>query len=359
MTLRVAVIGTGPAGFAVAAALLTDGADIAIDLIDRAERPDGLLRHGPAAGVQRVKDVARRVDAILRDDRVSYFGGVEVGAALTLSDLRGAAHAVVLATGAPGDMPLSVAGKDSVGVGTVSHLQAWLAGNADVDAEELDFAVDSAVLFGVSAENLTVARALCRKLRHVQIVDPRPLSDIEIPPHLPENLVLRGGLVAVGVVGRNRARAVRCTHRPDRYGRVITEDLRAQLLLRPRSTESPWRELDELDGHVAHDRARVLSGGAVGSGLYVAGWAGRDPSAAGSHDEDAAAVADAIRTDCAELAVPGTSLADVLAAKGISITELGDWSAVDATDALLDRFAGEGTSPLADYDALMEQVDED
>jgi hypothetical protein len=359
MTLRVAVVGCGPAGFAVAAALLVDPGDVAVQLIDRAERPDGLLRHGPAAGVRRLMDVARRVDAILGDERVSYFGDVEVGAALTLSDLRAAAHAVVLTTGAPADLPLRVAGKDSVGVGTVSHVQGWLAGSADVEADELDLAMDTAVLFGVSAETLSVARTLCGRLRHVQIVDPRPLSDVDIPPHLPANLVLRGELVAVGVVGRNRARAVRCMRRADRYGRAITEDLRAQLLLRPRSTAFPWRELDELDGHIAHDGARVFSGGVAAPGLYVAGWAGRNPSGAGSHARDAAAVAAAIRADRAELATPATSLANVLASSAIPMIGLQDWSAVTVTEMLLDRFAGEGRSPLVEYDALIEQVDED
>ena len=151
-----------PAGFAVASALLADtGLDVKIDLVDRAVLPDGLLRHGPAAGAQRLRDVARGIDAALGDGRLTYYGDVNVGAGLSLEELRSSADAVVLATGAPQDLPLQIAGRDSVGIGTVSHVEAWLAGNADVEVDELDLAMDTAVLFGVSPETLRVAEVLC------------------------------------------------------------------------------------------------------------------------------------------------------------------------------------------------------
>ncbi|AEF37801.1 hypothetical protein JDM601_3801 [Mycolicibacter sinensis] len=49
----------------------------------------------------------------------------------------------------------------------------------------------------------------------------------------------------------------------------------------------------------------------------------------------------------------------MLAGHRFQDVRLQDWSAVAATDELLDRFAGEGQSPLVDYDALLDQVDED
>jgi hypothetical protein len=48
-----------------------------------------------------------------------------------------------------------------------------------------------------------------------------------------------------------------------------------------------------------------------------------------------------------------------LAARGIEASRLNGWSAAAVTDELLDRFAGEGQLPLADYESLMDQVDED
>jgi hypothetical protein len=369
--IDVAIVGAGPAGFALAAALLADASfDVHIDLIDRAARPDGMLRHGPASGVERLKKVARQVDAILGDPRVRYFGNVYVGDTLKLNELRLRVHAVVLATGAPLDLPLDIAGNDSVGVGTVTHVEAWLAGSADVDAEELDLAMDTVLLIGVSRAGWNVAETLSGRtppglptqiidrlanssLRHVQLVDPRPRDEVELPGEIPPKVVVRTGLTPVGIVGRNRARAVRCVHPRDPYGRVVTEDLRAQLLLRPRTTTFAWPELDECDGHVDHDGGRALSAGAVVPGVYVAGWAGRSAVDAGSHSEDAAAVVAALRADIASFVDPAHGLSELAA------SPLDGWSAVSATDVLIDRFAGEGKSPLADYDALYEQVDED
>ena len=377
MTVRVAVVGAGPAGFAVASALLADSAlDATVELVDRDRRPDALLRHGPAAGAQRLRAVAQAVDAVLRDGRVTFFGNVDIGAGLPLDALRGTADAVVLATGAPLDLPLGIAGCDAVGVGTVSHVHAWLTGNADVDAAELDLAMDSAVFVGVSPESVRVAEALCGRtppeaseeaaerlrssgLRHVQLVDPRASSELALPERLPANLIVRTGLTPVAVVGRNRARALRCLHAPDPYGRVISEDLRAQLLLRPRATSFCWSGLAEERGHIAHRNCRVLAGSVPIPGLYVAGWAGRAPSDNGSHAGDAAAVVAAIRADLPTLPSPRDALADTLSRRGVEAADVGCWSAVAATDRLLGRFAGEGTAPLADYAALMGQVDED
>jgi len=171
--------------------------------------------------------------------------------------------------------------------------------------------------------------------------------------------VVRTELTPVGVVGRNRARALRCLRRPDRYGRVVSEDLRAQLLLRPRAESFCWRGIDEHKGRIAHRDGRVLVGAAPVAGLYVAGWAGRAPSDNGSHAGDAAAVVTAIHADLAGLSRPGESLADTLAERGIGASTASGWSAAEATEVLLDRFAGEGVAPLADYAALLGQVDED
>jgi NADPH-dependent glutamate synthase beta subunit-like oxidoreductase len=365
MTLRVAIAGAGPAGFAVASSLLAyPGLDVKIDLVDRAVLPDGLLRHGPAAGAHRLRDVARGVDAVIGDARVTYYGDVDVGAGLPLQELRSSADAVVLATGAPNDLPLQIAGRDSVGIGTISHVEAWLAGNADVKLDELDLAMDTAVLFGVSPATLRVAEVLCGRtptkvqaevaerltnssLHHVQLVDPREGSEVNLPAELPAMVVIRAGLTPVGVVGRNRARAVRCLHKPDRYGGVVSEDLRAQLLLRPRAESFCWHEIDQNRGNISHHESRVLIGEAPAAGLYVAGWAGRAPSDKGSHFDDAAAVVAAIHADIHTLSRPRHTLADAPVERSIAASGVDGWSAVEAINVLRGRFAGEGKAPLA------------
>ena len=358
----VAVVGAGPAGFAVTSALL-ESTDVQVVILERSERPDALLRHGPASGVQRLRDVAGEVDRVLGDDRVTYFGDVEVGAVVPLTELQHAAHAVVLATGHPDDLPLDLAGGDSVGVGTVSHVEAWLAGSADVDVDELDLDMDTAVVIGVSGETVRIAEVLCgtvpdgvtgkvakrladSRIRNVQLVDPRPTSEISVPENIPENVSVHPEHTPIGIVGRNRARALRCVRRPDRDGRVLVKDFRAQLLLRPRADA---RQL-------AHEVGRVTVKGVPQTALYVAGWAARSPMAKGSHADDAAAVVDAILADTDSFVAPRHTLDEILANR---TEKRGGWSAVAATEVLLDRFAGEGTLPLADYEALYDQVDED
>ena len=46
MPVRVAIIGSGPAGFYTADALLKSGADVEIDIIERLPTPYGLIRGG-------------------------------------------------------------------------------------------------------------------------------------------------------------------------------------------------------------------------------------------------------------------------------------------------------------------------
>ena len=181
-------------------------------------------------------------------------------------------------------------------------------------------------------------------------MDSRSRSEVDLPENLSDNLVVRAGLTPVGVVGRNSARALRCLHRPDPYGRVISEDLRAQLLLRPRAESFCWKGIDENRGNIAHHHNRVLAGAAPVVGLYVAGWAGRAPSDNGSHVDDAAAVVAAVAVDAATLPPPSEALADALTGHGIEASRVGGWSAAAATNVLLDRFAGEGMAPLADYE---------
>ncbi len=376
--MRITVVGAGPAGFAVSSAFLTESTlDVDINLVDRTERPDRLLRHGPAVGAKRLKSVAKKVDSVLSDDRVTYWGSLELGATLPLDEVRSASDAVVLAIGAPLDLPLEIAGADSVGIGTISHFAAWLAGSPDTAVDELDLAMDTAVLIGYSSETLGVAEILCgakppagcsrhaadrlrdSSIRHVQIVDTRSTSEIVRPPRAPANLTIRDSLTPVGIVGRNRARALRCLGRADSHGRLVSEDLRAQLLLRPRARSVQWCGLDEQNGHIAGVDGRVLGGGSPIPGVYAAGWAARAPWDQGSHAADAAAVVAALRADRGSLPRARITLADVLAQSASPTSSMEGWSAVAATDALLQRFTGEGTLPLADYDALMNQVDED
>lgn len=115
--LKVAIIGSGPAGYYTAEGLLMQfGSGVEIDIIDRLPTPFGLIRNGVAPDHQSIKAVTRRYESTQLGGNVRFYGNVEVGDALGLEDLRGLYHAVVLATGAPQDRPLGIPGDAKPGV---------------------------------------------------------------------------------------------------------------------------------------------------------------------------------------------------------------------------------------------------
>jgi len=100
----VAVVGSGPAGLAVAQQLTRAGHTVAV--YERDDKPGGLLRYGiPEFKMEKVH-VDRRIDQMEREGTV-FRSGVQVGDTLTGSQLRDRYDAVVLAIGAtlPRDLP--------------------------------------------------------------------------------------------------------------------------------------------------------------------------------------------------------------------------------------------------------------
>src|SRR5436190_21528419 len=82
--LRVAVIGSGPAGMYAADALLKQcQGPVSVDIFDRLPAPYGLVRYGVAPDHYKIKSVIGVFEKTLADPRVRYFGHVEFGRDLT------------------------------------------------------------------------------------------------------------------------------------------------------------------------------------------------------------------------------------------------------------------------------------
>ena len=79
MTIKVAIIGSGPSGFYTADSLIKSGEDVEIDIIDRLPTPFGLIRGGVAPDHQTTKKVAKAYEKTALNESVNYFGNVEVG----------------------------------------------------------------------------------------------------------------------------------------------------------------------------------------------------------------------------------------------------------------------------------------
>jgi glutamate synthase (NADPH/NADH) small chain len=109
----VAVIGSGPAGLAVAAELNKLGHGVTV--YERDEAPGGLLRFGVPDAKLEKWIIDRRVK-LLEDEGIEFRCDVDVGGDLTAGELRGTHDAVVVAIGSRVHRDLEVPGRELAGV---------------------------------------------------------------------------------------------------------------------------------------------------------------------------------------------------------------------------------------------------
>jgi glutamate synthase (NADPH/NADH) small chain len=110
---KVAVVGSGPAGLAVAAQLNKSGHSVTV--FEKADRPGGLLIYGIPDFKMSKAIVARRVK-LMEDEGIRFVCHAEVGVTITADQLRQEFDAVVLCHGATRARDLEVPGRDLHGV---------------------------------------------------------------------------------------------------------------------------------------------------------------------------------------------------------------------------------------------------
>jgi len=161
--LRVAVVGSGPAGFYTAQQLFQSKEHhVRVDMFERLLTPFGLVRHGVAPDHQKIKNVTAVYDRLARDERFRYFGNVEYGSDLLLADLSRHYHAIVFATGAQTDRRLGIPGEDLTRSHPATEFVAWYNGHPDYVDHQFDLEQECAVVVGVGNVAVDVARILCR-----------------------------------------------------------------------------------------------------------------------------------------------------------------------------------------------------
>ncbi len=77
--LRVAIVGSGPAGFYAAASLLGSDLVAGVDMLDRLPTPWGLVRLGVAPDHPNIKAVSRAFEKTARLPGYRFLGNVDVG----------------------------------------------------------------------------------------------------------------------------------------------------------------------------------------------------------------------------------------------------------------------------------------
>jgi ferredoxin--NADP+ reductase len=158
--LRVAVIGSGPAGFYAAGALLDADFPVEVDMIERLPTPWGLVRLGVAPDHPKLKTVSRAFERIAAKPGFRFLGNVEVGRDLHHDDLAQLYDAVIYAVGAQTDRKLGIPGEDLPGSWSAFEFVAWYNGHPDFQDLSFDLDVERAVVIGNGNVALDVARML-------------------------------------------------------------------------------------------------------------------------------------------------------------------------------------------------------
>ncbi|MEX0429106.1 FAD-dependent oxidoreductase [Nocardioides sp. DS6] len=160
-SLRVAVVGGGPAGIYAADILTREHPEAQVDVIERLPAPYGLVRYGVAPDHPRIKEIIKALRRVLDNDRIRFFGNVDYGTDLKLDDLKRYYDAVIFATGAMADRALNVPGVELPQSHGAADFVSWYAGHPDVP-REWPLEAESVAVIGAGNVALDVARMLAK-----------------------------------------------------------------------------------------------------------------------------------------------------------------------------------------------------
>jgi ferredoxin--NADP+ reductase len=159
--VRVAIIGSGPAGSYAAGQLLSHSAtELHVDLFERLPTPWGLVRAGVAPDHPKIKSVTRIYERTAEHARLRYYGNVEFGREITLADLREHYNAIVYAVGTPVDRALGIPGEDLPRSYAATDFVGWYNGHPDFADHAFDLRGERALVIGAGNVALDVARML-------------------------------------------------------------------------------------------------------------------------------------------------------------------------------------------------------
>ncbi|RAY11656.1 NADP oxidoreductase [Actinomadura craniellae] len=175
--VRVAVVGSGPAGLYAAEALVKQaGGTVEVDVIDRLPTPYGLVRYGVAPDHKSIKSIARYLQQVLEHPSVRFLGCVELGDDITREELLDCYDAVIYSTGAMVDRRLGVPGEDLPGSVAATDFVNWYCGHPDAADHAFDLSAEEVAVIGVGNVAVDVVRILAKTADE--------LRDTDIPEHV-------------------------------------------------------------------------------------------------------------------------------------------------------------------------------
>ena len=170
--LRVAIVGSGPAGFYAAEQLLKrEDVAVTVDMFDRLPTPFGLVRAGVAPDHPKIKSVIRVYEKTAARDGFQFFGNVEIGADVSVAELEQRYHAVISAYGTAVDRQLGIPGEDLPGSHSATEFVNWYNAHPDFADHDFDLSVKRAVVIGNGNVAADVARMLALPHGELNITD--------------------------------------------------------------------------------------------------------------------------------------------------------------------------------------------
>jgi len=175
--LRVAIVGSGPAGF-YAAEWLFKAKELAVevDLYERFPAPFGLVRFGVAPDHQKIKRVSAAFERTAQHPGFRFLGNVNVGVDISAGELKKHYDQVVYAYGSATDRRLGVAGEDSGGSHPATAFVGWYNGHPDFVTERFDLSCERAVVVGMGNVAMDVTRVLIRSSDELANTDIAPYA---------------------------------------------------------------------------------------------------------------------------------------------------------------------------------------
>ncbi|ETW04854.1 hypothetical protein H310_03975 [Aphanomyces invadans] len=191
---RICIVGAGPAGFYTAKYLLHDHPTVHIDMFEALPTPYGLVRSGVAPDHPEVKNVMHDFEKVATDPRFSFFGNVDIGNDITVSELQKHYNAIVIAAGASDDRKLDIPGEDELtGVLAARSFVNWYNGHPSFRNLHVPMDCDTAVVVGQGNVAVDCARILTK--------NPEELATTDISQHALDALA-NSGIKNVYLVGR-------------------------------------------------------------------------------------------------------------------------------------------------------------
>lgn len=185
--MRAAVVGSGPAGFYAAQALLKRFPEIKIDIIERLAVPFGLVRYGVAPDHPATKNVISQFADFMRTNRsqVNFYGNLAITETgpLTPVLLKSLYNVTIFATGAKGPRQLSNVNIPERYVYSAHDFIMWMNGHPDYHAEgehaikmktmseDLCSQGDHVGVVGVGNVAIDIARLMLRSKEELKMTD--------------------------------------------------------------------------------------------------------------------------------------------------------------------------------------------